>query len=66
MAIDLTTIPALAGVEPVRSTKTPLHLDYRTANQAQISRYWKGYGPPIATPLASPTSNCSSEIVFGP
>ena len=28
MAIDPTTIPALADVEPVKSTKTPLHLDY--------------------------------------
>ena len=36
MAIDLTTIPALAGVEPVLSTKTPLHLDYEyTAGIAQ-------------------------------
>src|SRR6478672_1194561 len=34
--IDLTTIPALADVEPVKSTKTPLHLDYLyTAGIAQ-------------------------------
>jgi hypothetical protein len=35
MAMDLTTIPALADVEPVRSTKTPLHLEYAyTAGEA--------------------------------
>jgi hypothetical protein len=35
MAMDLKSIAALADVEPVRSTKTPLHLEYQyTAGEA--------------------------------
>ena len=39
MSIDLKTIPALADVEPVKSTKTPLHLDYEYTAGAASSRF---------------------------
>ena len=39
MPIDLTTISALAGVEPVRSTKTPLHLDYEYTAGLATSKF---------------------------
>jgi hypothetical protein len=30
---------------------TPLHLDYHPSYGAQISRYWKGFGAPLRSPL---------------
>jgi uncharacterized OB-fold protein len=39
VAIDLTTIPALADVEPVKSTKTPLHLDYEYTAGVATSQF---------------------------
>jgi len=39
MAIDVTTVPALADVEPVKSTKTPLHLDYEYTAGLATSRF---------------------------
>lgn len=39
MPIDLTTIPALAAVEPVKSTKTPLHLDYEYTAGVATSQF---------------------------
>ncbi len=30
---------------------TPLHLDYKTGQAAELSRYWQGYGLPLSSPV---------------